>query len=391
MKASSRRSSGERSTRSSRGFTLIELLVVIAIIAVLIALLLPAVQAAREAARRAQCSNNLKQIGLGAHNYHQIYDKFPMGMSKNPFSNLCASSGDPLDYRGWSGWSALAAMLPQMEQQALYNSANFMWNPVRMSCGSTFGQYANSTVVLSAVRAFQCPSDPGVGAQNAGQAGLLSGSPQPPGNSYFASRGPNTQEAPKFSSGGTPGLFCHYGCYGIRDCTDGTSNTIAFAEVRNGKSGGGHGWLGNVVTGLPPMGTVDGAYSVQTQAAAPLVPAMLQACMAAFQTATTSSSPRIYEDQGAAWAEGRAGYSIFATVATPNDPLFPAAGCRTDNSTYLGSDSQDLVNAGSLHPGGANVLFGDGSVKFIKTTIYRPTWWALGSKDGGEVVSSDSY
>jgi prepilin-type N-terminal cleavage/methylation domain-containing protein/prepilin-type processing-associated H-X9-DG protein len=372
------------------GFTLIELLVVIAIIAVLIALLLPAVQAAREAARRAQCVNNLKQIGLGMHNYHQINDKFPMGMAKSPFSNLCASSGDVLDYRSWSGWSAQAAMLAQMEQQALYNSCNFMWAPVRMSCGSTFGQLANSTVVLTAIRAFQCPSDPGVGAQNAGQAALLSGNPQPPGNSYFASRGPNTQEKVIFSSGGSPGLFCFYGCYGVSDCTDGTSNTVAFAEVRNGKSGGGNGWLGNAVTGLPP-GTADGQFNIEVAPYAAAVPAMLQACMAAFQTATTSSTPRIYEDEGADWAEGRAGYTIFATVGAPNDPLFPASGCRTDNASYTGSDSQDLVNAGSLHPGGANVLFGDGSVKFIKSTINRPTWWALGSRGGGEVVDASSY
>src|SRR4051794_12268419 len=100
-----------------RGFTLIELLVVIAIIAVLIALLLPAVQAAREAARRAQCVNNLKQIGLALHNYHQSNDRFPIG-------GACSNS--PVPCNTWNGFSAQAQMLPQMEQQAMFNSINFM-------------------------------------------------------------------------------------------------------------------------------------------------------------------------------------------------------------------------------------------------------------------------
>src|ERR1700685_1256843 len=103
--------------RSRRAFTLIELLVVIAIIAVLIALLLPAVQAAREAARRSQCVNNLKQIGLGVHNYHSSNDTFPMGGSKNAYGYGTANN---INYYNWETWSAQAAILPFLEQGPLY-------------------------------------------------------------------------------------------------------------------------------------------------------------------------------------------------------------------------------------------------------------------------------
>src|SRR3954467_12234709 len=113
-----------------RGFTLIELLVVIAIIAVLIALLLPAVQAAREAARRIQCVNNLKQIGLAIHNYHSAAGSFPMGITMAPSSSLTGGATGGPDYASWNGWSAQALMLPFLEQGPLYNGCNFNYGPI---------------------------------------------------------------------------------------------------------------------------------------------------------------------------------------------------------------------------------------------------------------------
>ena len=129
------------SINQRRGFTLIELLVVIAIIAVLVALLLPAVQSAREAARRASCQDNLKQIGLAMHNYHAIHDKFPIGYVAWPSNNL--NFTDP-------GWSWATAILPTLEQPALYNAANLAL-PV--------GDFSNSTVRITSLAVYTCPTD----------------------------------------------------------------------------------------------------------------------------------------------------------------------------------------------------------------------------------------
>ena len=168
-------------------FTLIELLVVIAIIAVLIALLLPAVQAAREAAQRAQCTNNLKQIGLAMHNYHQSIDKFPQGMSQS------AASLPYTAYAGWGEWSAQSMLLPYMEQTPVYNSINFSFDMI-YGTGGAINLTASTTLISS----FCCPSDPNVafgGAPSSseatyatwGQAGF-----PPDINSYRGSLGTTT-------------------------------------------------------------------------------------------------------------------------------------------------------------------------------------------------------
>src|SRR5690242_10053015 len=140
------------------GFTLIELLVVIAIIAVLIALLLPAVQAAREAARRSQCTNNMKQIGLGLHNYHSTYDTFPWTSG-----NTAPIFPDPNNKQEYANWSALALLLPSMEQTGIYNSINFSWGLYAFQNGTDALQ---STAIYSVVNSFLCPSDKGRGRNN---------------------------------------------------------------------------------------------------------------------------------------------------------------------------------------------------------------------------------
>ena len=196
--------------RSRRGFTLIELLVVIAIIAVLIALLLPAVQAAREAARRIQCVNNLKQIGLGLLNYEQAIGSFPIGSSAN------LQTINPNVYAGPHGLSAHAQMLPYLELTTLYNSINMCFG---VATAQVPAGPINSTAYSTKVTLFMCPSDPNVGIVASDCLVRL----------LVLLRHDDNQSTIQIKTGST-GLFTWWRSYGIQSCTDGTSNTIAFAE-----------------------------------------------------------------------------------------------------------------------------------------------------------------
>ena len=364
------------SASSKRGFTLIELLVVIAIIAVLIALLLPAVQSAREAARRMQCTNNLKQIGLGMHNYHSANNAFPMGGS----AQLNPRGQGPYE---WENYSSFALMLGFLEQSPLYNAANFMICP---DTGYGYGFAQNTTVYNTKLAMFLCPSDPFSGVQNL--------------NNYMACYGTTTW-MPAYQQGttvlnasrDTTGVFSIWNSYSIGAITDGTSNTIAYSESIVGSNAGGYSgsanasrYKGNFIfnqNGNPQSGLV---LDISSQPYAAVL-ADLQNCASQFQLASNSSN--IADYRGYRWIMGIPGATMFNSVQTPNEG--PHNGCRFGCGVGCNTDSSWTVPASSTHPGGVNVLFADGSGRFIKNTINRKTWWALSTRALGEVVSSDSY
>jgi prepilin-type N-terminal cleavage/methylation domain-containing protein/prepilin-type processing-associated H-X9-DG protein len=352
-----------------RGFTLIELLVVIAIIAVLIALLLPAVQAAREAARRSQCVNNLKQIGLALHNYHQTNDCFPMG----------ASQYAPTTSLHWDNWSAHALLLGSLEQQTLYNSINF-W--VGHNVGNGFAM--NSTVTETRLTVFLCPSDPYAGTgsnaivKTSGNAHQASSND----NSYVASIGTTTM-VPTGVTGawtqGSTGMFWYYRCYGLRDATDGSSNTVTFSEGLVGGPAATPGYRGTAIMKVGGSAQMYDAWQNST--------AILTAvanCNAKFQTGANLNQWR-----GLYWEEGNNGMTWFNTIVPPNSTQSKWSACRDSGGGW--PDYATFANASSNHSGGVNALFADGSVHFIKSSINQRTWWSLGTRANGEVLSADSY
>lgn len=313
--------------RRRNGFTLIELLVVIAIIGVLIALLLPAVQAAREAARRAQCTNNLKQVGIAMHNYHDTFGSLPPGKL-----DCC--------YGTWQ-----AFVLPFLEQGALYNSYNTLGNSTTNTAdgGSLrYGGAANTTVTRARINTLTCPSD----TPNAIPSSNLTAHNYSVnwGNTHL---GQSTHPLTGILFGGAPfmNLSSAIGgtagrTFGFNDIRDGLSQTLLVAEVVQGQGRDlrGLGWWGDA---------------------------------AGFHAHLAPNSPlpdRIYDIS----------YCQF-----PNFDVPPCDATDTNNPTAFAARSR--------HPGGVNVTMGDGSVRFIKNTIALPIWQALSTTRGQEVVSADQY
>ncbi|MBX6315703.1 MAG: DUF1559 domain-containing protein [Isosphaeraceae bacterium] len=359
--------------RDRDGFTLIELLVVIAIIGVLIALLLPAVQAAREAARRAQCTNNLKQIGLALHNYHSTHGTFPMGVSQYA----------PANVYHWDAWSVHALLLANMEQVQLYNACNFwLGNNI---VGSP-GYYANQTVNQTRLTVYLCPSDGNAGStavnrpadgkndildvNYVGSVGTTTNSPN------------NTAPSNPWATLGSTGMFWWYTCYGIQAVTDGTSNTVAFSEalVSNGRADNAH--AGNSMVGISGAGGAAQMYDARQNPAG--ITTGLNACNAAWQAGQGLNASR-----GIFWEVGSVGMTLFNTIVPPSSTLYKWGACRFTGGGW--PNDATFSNANSNHPGGANVLMADGSVRFIKSSVNQVTWWSLGTRAGGEVISSDAF
>ncbi|WP_406697420.1 DUF1559 domain-containing protein [Singulisphaera sp. Ch08] len=331
-----------RGFRSRSGFTLIELLVVIAIIAVLIGLLLPAVQAAREAARRAQCTNNLKQVGLALHNYLSTNNTFP------PVVVL------PRD-RTTQPWSGLTRLLPHLEQSNLYNAVN--WN-------RDFEFTTNATLAATKVAAFICPSEVNDRAR-----------PTPtltyyPSNYCFNQGTWFVYDPPTDQVG--DGAFAPNRAFGPAAISDGLSNTLGMSEAKAYQP---NYW--------------DSSNPSTLGVAPPLNPAGLVPYIGG-----------TFDSNGhTEWVEGDVHEVGFTTTFTPNTRVTTMVGGQpTDVDLISMRDGESItlptyaaITARSFHAGGVSTMMLDGSVRFSKNTINLQVWRGLSTRAGGEAISADAF
>jgi prepilin-type N-terminal cleavage/methylation domain-containing protein len=374
-----------RSGKSSRtAFTLIELLVVIAIIAVLIGLLLPAVQKVREAAARMSCSNNVKQIGLAFHNYHDANNAMPPGIVATVGGTAKFPNAKPHDWQ----WGAFAVLTPYLEQTAVYNIMDMTTPYYINGLIST----VNIRGVLTNEKVFMCPSDASAPCSSAlGPQVYL---PTDPASVGFPGGYPNgglfgpTNYCTTLGSGG-PGAAAdpvasqHYGWpynadgafyanskVRITDVTDGSSNTAFLSESTLGV-------MGTENARTQPGGDPMLAYKVLYAPGDP--PTNPTTCDGA-PIAWNASNAR-----GFSWTKGELRCTAYTHWYAPNTQIQDCI--RGLTSAQYTSVAVGIKTARSNHSGGVNVGFGEGSVHFITDSIDLPTWRGLGTIRGGEVVS----
>ena len=341
-----------RVVRLRTGFTLIELLVVIAIIGVLVALLLPAVQQAREAARRIQCRNHLKQIGLAMMNYHDTHSTFPPGRVRSL-----------VDGQGRC-FSAYAGLLPYLDAAPLYNQIDFHANADDI--------LANGIALGQTIPYFLCPSDSYRILQSGTVNGVIVDSAV---HNYPLSTGTTYSVSPR-NPGGTPvtGIFFENSRVRFADITDGSSNTVCVSETIKSE-GGPSVWDGT----SPTNGFVLTAGNDNSTSGPELVD---------YATQCRQSGLRLQQTRGSRWLYGAPGHSMYNHLRPPNDPDIDCrGGLPHATRTNHWWDRLSLnVAARSRHTGGVHALFCDGHVQLVSSSIDSGVWMALGSRDGAETI-----
>jgi prepilin-type N-terminal cleavage/methylation domain-containing protein/prepilin-type processing-associated H-X9-DG protein len=340
-----------------RAFTLIELLVVIAIIAVLIGLLLPAVQKVREAANRSSCTNNLKQLGLAAHNYHDSFQKFPPGTNlPGPATGLAGGAQSPPAVVAGKSFSLFEALLPYVEQGNVYNRMNFVGPNSQTVGGVKYSGYDSQYWVDATTQIGNCynPTDPGAQIIKT----FLCPSDTGPQQTTYTASGGHTFYFGANTYGGCAGVRSFYvsdmrqdGIFFINssvrfaDVTDGTSSTILFGERYRHD---------------PNLNTIYGADFME-------------------------------QHSGWAWANALGGYDYLYGAAEPLNWNLTRAGITTDSTPQYFYQDARMSTFGSEHPGGANFCFADGSVRFISESIPLQTLQWLTTRAMGEVIDFSQF
>ena len=346
-----------------RAFTLVELLVVIAIIGVLVGLLLPAVQAAREAARRMQCSNNVRQIVLATHNYESAYKQIP---------SFCASVGSNA-----GNFSIQSSLLPFMEQSILESQLDYKVTMTVGCCPGTlrpqFVQPAKTTLSI-----FRCPSDDGPDVFDVVTLSGRGPVEQYAGNNYHINTGTGvgTLYDTRMPS---DGLVWTNSKVRFSSITDGLSNTAAFSESLRGLAMNNVSAPTTLNDRLRTM--VNVACSWRSTTVPPTVAGLANGFMAPadpnqFEAAVVAISRGYNGQRGGGWINGREYYTAYNHYHSPNSPILDMNTC-----------GYGVFAARSLHTGGVHVTKCDGSTSFVSSNIDLTVWRAYGTRSGGEIAT----